>query len=244
VNLNNSVKIGKTNLNFRDIISQFKEIKAKSLSGNIIVQLESNPSWMFSFNLGQLGWISGGISPIDRWQRNLDIVNLELPLDREDRSLLKTNILARQSIAVEVLFDIIQISQCTKNRLSYQLIPIDLSNFKSTSNLPLLEIEPILVEAIQSWQEWGNAGLADYLPSRFPIIQNSAQLSEQTTIDPQQLSQLTTIDNLLEILLSIDGKRSLRNLAIYHRQNLLDFTKLLLPLLKSGSIELSLFAQS
>jgi two-component system, chemotaxis family, response regulator PixG len=233
VNINNSAKIGETNLSFRELISQFKEIKSKSLSGNIIIQLESNPSWMFSFNFGQLGWISGGISPIDRWQRNLDIVNLDLPLDRDENALLKSNILAQQSVAIEALFDIIQICQRTKHRLSYQLIPIDLSNLKLNPNLPLLEIEPILVKAVKSWQEWETAGLANYFPSRFPIIQKSAQLPT-----------VTTIDNLPEILLSIDGKRSLRSLAIYHRQNLLDFANVILPLLKSGSIELALFAQS
>ncbi|WP_310424392.1 response regulator [Chamaesiphon sp. VAR_48_metabat_135_sub] len=187
---------------------------------------------MFSFNLGQLAWISGGIDPIDRWQRNLEIVNLDLSLDRQDRALLKSNIIGQQSVAVEVLFDIIQLCQVTKNRLSYQLISIDLSNLKLNPNLPLLEIEPILIKAIQAWQEWENAGLADYCPSRFPIIQNSVQLSG-----------ITKSDLLSDLLPSIDGKRSLRSLAIHHRQNLLDFTKVLLPLLKSGSIDLSLSAQ-
>jgi two-component system, chemotaxis family, response regulator PixG len=237
-------RINGNNLSFRDLIFLFKEIKAKSLSGNLIVQLASNPSWMFSFNFGQLAWISGGIDSINRWQRNLEIVSLDLPADDRDQILLKSNLLAQRSVALEVLFDIIQICQRTKNKLSYQLIPIDLSNLKSNPNLPLQEIEPILSTAIQSWQEWEKAGLADYFPSRFPTFNNSDRLSEITSLDPAQLSALTTIDNLPEILLSIDGTRSLRNLAIYHRQHLLNFTTVLLPLLKSGSIELSLFASS
>jgi two-component system, chemotaxis family, response regulator PixG len=231
---NNSGEIESSNLSFRDLISQFKEIKSKTLSGNLIVRLENNPNWMFSFNFGRLGWISGGIDPINRWQRNLEIASLDLPLnlatgiDSDNRTLLKSHFLAQKLSVLEVLFDIIQACQHTKNRLSYQLIPIDLSNLKLNPNLPLLEIEPILSQAIQAWQAWENAELADYLPTHFPIIQNSAQLAE-----------IATINNLPDILLSIDGSRSLRTLAIYHRYNLLEFTKILTPLLKSGSIALS-----
>jgi two-component system, chemotaxis family, response regulator PixG len=224
----------RNDLSFRDTIAQLKDIKVKSFSGNLIVQVESAPSWMLSFSLGRLGWISGGIEPIDRWQRNLAIACLDLPLDRlvktnsHEEIFLNSNTLAQQWAAVEVLFDIIQISQRGGNRISYQKIAIEHNNIQSNSSLPLLDIEPILTRAILSWQEWTNAGLANYFPSRFPIVRKS-----------ERLSQLITEHNLQEILLSIDGNRSLRNLAIHHRKHLFDFTKSLLPLLRSGAIVLS-----
>jgi two-component system, chemotaxis family, response regulator PixG len=219
---------------FRDTIAQLKDIKLRSFSGNLIIQLESAPSLMLSFSLGRLGWISGGIEPIDRWQRNLAIACLDLPLDRlvktnsHEEIFLNSNTLAQQWAAVEVLFDIIQISQRGGHRISYQKISIEHNNIQSNSSLPLLDIEPILTRSIRSWQEWTKAGLANYFPSRFPIVRKS-----------DQLSQLVSEHSTQEILLSIDGNRSLRNLAIHHRRHLLDFTKSLLPLLKSGSISLS-----
>jgi two-component system, chemotaxis family, response regulator PixG len=234
VNTNSLGEIDHSDLSFRDLIVQFKDIKAKTLSGHFIIQVGSTPSWMFSFNLGKLSWISGGIDPITRWQRNLDIANLHLSLNlpseigNRNNLLLKSHLLAQQLLAAETLFDIIQLCQQPNHRLSYQLISIDPDNIKLNPNLPLLDIQPILTTAIQSWQAWQTAGLAEYFPSQFLNIHQS-----------EQLSAVINIDNLLELLLSIDGNRSLRNLAIYHRQNLLDFTKVLLPLLKSGTISLS-----
>ena len=227
-------QIDRSNLSFRDLIVEFKNIKAKTLTGHFIIQVGSIPSWMFSFNLGKLSWISGGIDPITRWQRNLDIANLQLslnlPSEVDDRNdlLLNSHLLAQQLLATETLFDIIQLGQANQPQLSFQMISIDPDRIKLNSNLPLIDIQTILTKATQAWQEWQQAGLAAYCPSQFVNIHQS-----------EQLSALMNIDNSLELLLSIDGKKSLRNLAIYHRQNLLDFTKILLPLFQSGTISLS-----
>lgn len=219
----------RNHLSFRDTIEQLKDIKLKSFSGNLIIKVESAPDWMLSFSVGRLGWISGGIEPIDRWQRNLAIACLDLPLDRlvktnsQEEIFLNSNILAQEWVSIEVLFDIIQLNQRGGNRISCHKIPIEHNNIKSNSSLPLLDIESVLTRAILAWQAWSNAGLANYFPSRFPFVRES---------------ELVTDDKLREILLSIDGNRTLRNLAIHHHQHLLGFTKSLLPLLKSGVISL------
>ncbi len=224
---------------FRDIIEQLKDIKLRSFSGNLIIQVESAPSWMLSFSLGRLGWISGGIEPIDRWQRNLAIACLDLPLDRlvktnsHEEIFLNSNTLAQQWAAIEVLFDIIQISQRGGHQIYYQKISIEHNNIQSNSSLPLLDIEPILTRAIRSWQQWTITGLGNYFPSRFPIVRRSAHFD-----------RLIVDHNLQEVLRSFDGNRTLRSLAIHHRQHLLDFTVGLLPLLKSGAIALSIKPKS
>ena len=234
MNSNDLEQIDRSNLSFRDLIFEFKQIKAKTLSGHFIIQVGSIPSWMFSFNLGKLSWISGGIDPMTRWQRNLDIANLQLSLnlpsevDNRNDTLLNSHLLAQQLLATETLFDIIQLCQVNQPQLSFQMILIDPDQIKLNPNLPLVDIQDILTKATQAWQEWQQAGLAAYFPSQFVNIHQS-----------EQLSALMNIDNSLELLLSIDGKKSLRNLAIYHRQNLLDFTKVLLPLFQSETISLS-----
>ncbi len=231
--MNSLREIVENDLSLRYLTAQFTAIEADKLSGHLIIQIESTPSWLFSFYLGKLSWINGGSDPLNRWQRNLENINSNcsfIEIGGNNKTTFNTHIVPQQSLVLEVLFDIIQNSQYPKNRLSHQMILIDTSNIKSNLNLPFLNIASILAQAIKSWQAWENAGLADYFPDRFPTIQDAAQLS-----------QYTAIGNLSEILLSIDGNRSLRSLAIDHRQDLLDFTKSILPLLTSGAISFTLF---
>jgi hypothetical protein len=262
VSINRLEKVDRHQLKFRDLINLFKDIKLKSFSGNAIVQIDSEPSRMFSFNLGSLAGVSGGIDPLTRWQRNLELANLKLSLPAKSVSapgkiLIKSYLLAQKLATIEVLFDLIQICQCTDSHLSYQLIEIDPSQFKLNPNLPLLDLQPLLVTAIESWREWSEAGLSEYFPSRFPTIvsvgggfavRNSRLTPTAETspleIDAPELPTFANIDNLAAILKSIDGNKSLRNLAIDRQQSLLNFTKNILPILRSGSINLCLFPQS
>ena len=239
-----------TNISFKDLIIQLKNIKSQSFSGNLIVKVETHPTWIFSFRLGRLGWVDGGIEPISCWQRNLSLAQLTLPPERLAevnnplKSSLDSNILAellvsesidRQQCAelvgrmtIENLFDVIQFSQHSGNRLSYKLTQTGAGNTQLNLVLPLLEIEPILTRAIQTWQEWSNVGLAAYAPSLFAIVSPSLDMA-----------QLTGNPNLHQTVVAIDGNRSLRSLAANSRQSPLNFTSTLLPLLRSGFINLS-----
>ncbi len=238
-----------TDLSFKDLIIQIKNIREQSFSGNLIIKVDDNPSWKLSFRMGRLGWIGGGIEPTNRWQRNLVLTQLDLPPDKlaqvnNPKTSIDSHLLAelltnesidRQKAAelvgkmtIECLFDIIQFSQHNGNRLACQIIKTGADNPQLNLALPLLEIEPILSKSIQMWQEWSNAGLAAYAPSLFPIIAKSVDISRSVD-DP----------NLQQVVAAIDGNRTLRSLAINHRQSLLKFTTILLPLLRSGFITLS-----
>ncbi len=242
-------------LSFKDLILKLKEIKIQSFSGNLIVKVDADLSWSFSFRMGRIGWVGGGVEPINCWQRNLTLAQLDLPADKlaevnnPNRSTLDSNILAELLVAelidrqkcadlvtrmtVENLFDIIQFSQRSGNRLSYQLMQTGAGNSQLNLVLPLLEIEPILTKTIQTWQEWSNVGLAAYAPSLFAIVSPSLDLSK-----------LADNPTLHQIVQAIDGNRSLRSLAVRHRQSAINFTSLLLPLLRSGFINLSSQSQS
>ena len=237
-------------LSFKDLIIQLKDIKSQSFSGNLVVKVETNLSWIFSFRLGRLGWATGGVEPISCWQRNLTLARLDLPsaklaeINNPNKTVLDSHVLAellveesidRQKCAelvarmtIESLFDIIQFSQHSGNRLSYQLTQTGAGNAQLNLVLPLLEIEPILTKSIQTWQEWSNVGLAAYAPSLFAIVSKSLDVA-----------QLADNPDLHHTVLSIDGNRSLRSLAVNNRQTILNFTSTLLPLLRSGFINLS-----
>jgi two-component system, chemotaxis family, response regulator PixG len=239
-----------TSISFKDLIIQLKNIKSQSFSGNLVIKVEKYPSWTFSFRLGRFGWVDGGIEPIGCWQRNLNLANLNLPpeklaeVNNPHKTILDSNILAgllveelidRQQcaelvgrMAIESLFDVIQFSQHSGNRLSYQLTQTGAGNAQLNLVLPLLEVEPILTRSIQIWQEWSNVGLAAYAPSLFALV--------STSLD---LNQLASNPDLHHTVLAIDGNRSLRSLAANSRQSVINFTSTLLPLLRSGFINLS-----
>jgi two-component system, chemotaxis family, response regulator PixG len=237
-------------LSFKDLIVELKNIKNQSFSGNLVVRVDTNLSWSFSFRLGRLGWVEGGIDAVSCWQRNLALAQLNLPSEKlaeinnpYKRSidshtlaeLLVEESIDRQTCAVlvarmvtENLFDIIQFSQQSGNRLSYKITATGAGNSQLNLILPLLEIEPILTKSIQTWQEWSNAGLAVYAPSLFPVIFKSTEVSRLLDGSP-----------LHHTVLAIDGNRSLRTLAANNRQSVLELTSSLLPLFRAGFITLA-----
>jgi two-component system, chemotaxis family, response regulator PixG len=219
---------------FKESIAEFNHIRTNSLSGNLVIEVAGTPSWMLCFSSGRLAGISGGIDAIERWERNLALASLNVPLDRLVKSIdrqeifLNSNKIAQECAIKEVLFDIIQFSQLNGDRLSYRFIPITFKNTQIKSAIPLLEIQPLLSVAIQAWQEWEKHGLTGYAPSFFPTIEK-----------PERISELDLDKDLQYLLSSIDGERSLRTLAIHHQKNLIEIAIPLLPLLRSGTIILS-----
>jgi two-component system, chemotaxis family, response regulator PixG len=239
-----------TELSFKDLIFCLKDIREKSFSGNLTVKVETAPSWVLSFRAGRLGWVGGGIEPVNRWQRNLALAKLNLPPERlaeiynPQKTILDANTLAQLfteelidrnqcgeligRMIVESLFDIIQFSQHSGNRLAYHLASTSADRGQINLLMPVLEIEPILTRAIQAWQEWGTAGLAVYAPSLFLHFSQS-----------EETDAILTTYHLQQSVMAIDGNRTLRSLAINNRQSLLEFTSSLLPLLRPGFITLS-----
>jgi two-component system, chemotaxis family, response regulator PixG len=235
---------------FKDLIIQLKNIKAHSLSGNLVVKVDPNLIWTLSFRSGRLGWVNGGVDAIDCWQRNLTLAQLEIPLNKLAdinnptsrpldshtlADLLVEKLIDREKCAdivtgmtIEGLFDIIQFSQYSGNRLAYKFIETGAGNAELNLVLPLLEIELILTKSIQAWQEWSKEGLAVYAPSLFPIMSKSRE----------EISQLLGKSDLYHIVLAIDGNRSIRRLAANDRQSIIDFTTTLLPLFRAGFISL------
>ena len=230
-----SKKVTQNQISFKSLIAQFQEIKQHTFSGNLIIHIESTPRWVFSFSLGQLVGISGGIDPVNRWQRNLGVARLDLTLDRLVRpnirgeQFLNSNILTQQAVIVEVLFDIIQFSQRNGDRLNIQLIAINSNKTTTNSRLPLIDIEVVLGKAIRAWKNWLQAGFDRYIPSHFPIIAQGSPMAN---------------DELNSIISGIDGNQSLRSLAIENQQYLLTFTKTLSPLIETGAVILSPYPKS
>jgi two-component system, chemotaxis family, response regulator PixG len=228
-----------TNIKFKDLITGFNQIRTGSVSGNLIVDIADTSSWMFYFSAGLLAGVSGGIDAIDRWKRNLALASLNMPLDRLVKSqnsqeiFLNSNKIAQVYVIQEILFDIIQFSQSKGDRLSYRFIPVTVKNTQTQSVLPLLEIQPILATTIQLWQKWDQQGLTAYSPSLFLTIR-----------DAIPMANFEEHKNIQLLIDSIDGTKSLRSIAINHQKNLIDIAAALLPLMRQGTISLSLLKQT
>jgi two-component system, chemotaxis family, response regulator PixG len=220
------------NVTFKDLITEFNQIRTEAFSGNLIVRVEHVPSWMLCFTAGRLAGVSGGIDAIERWRRNLALAaqsEQTATADNRQEVLLNANKLAQECAVKEVLFDIIQFSQNQGDRLCYQLISVNNNNNHVKSVLPLLELQAILTETIQTWQEWKKCGLASYAPSLVPVIDKSAQISAAVADNP----------DLQALISGIDGRKTLRSLAIDRHRKLIDVGASLLPLLISKLITLS-----
>ena len=197
-----------------------------------------------------MGWASGGVDLLDCWQRHLALAQLDIPLNKLAdinnpvekpldshtlASLLTDELIDRQKCAdlvtgmtVECLFDIIQFSQHSGNRLFYKATETGAGNAELNLVLPVLEIEPILTKSIQTWQEWSKLELGVYAPSLFPMIAKSSE----------EIAKVLDGSDLYHTVLAIDGNRSIRRLAANNRQSVADFTTTLLPLFRSGFISL------
>ena len=237
-----------TNISLKELFAQLQEFKQASFSGSLYIKIDNNQSWIFFFRLGHLS-LSGGSHSVKQWCRHLKLFcpnsnNAQfqsLALEKNLRQqydilikLLNQGSLERQQLAeaithinIEILFDLIQFGQIGGSSLSSKVIPDD-PNSKFISLLPLVEIAPILKQAVQTWQKWQNEGLETYSPNLFPIIKKPDILQAQNLSSTQK-----------SIISLINGIQSLRDLAVERDLEIVSLTKSLLPLVELGAIDLS-----
>jgi chemotaxis family two-component system response regulator PixG len=123
-----------------------------------------------------------------------------------------------RSVLTEILFDVTQMGEVvylikTEPLLSKQLV--------------LIDAEQVIVETWKMWQVWQGAQLADRSPNLAPVIKQKAQLQANTS--PK------TYEVLFKLL---DGDRTLRELAIQMKKDILQITRSLMPYIQLGFVEL------
>ncbi|MDJ0535227.1 MAG: response regulator [Xenococcaceae cyanobacterium MO_207.B15] len=225
------------------------EIKRKSLSGSLKVHTNSGLRWILNYRVGRLSWFTGGSNFQERWQRYMDLFcpNIQDPkfkeitsgysLDKECNVLLQlqgNKFLNRkqltslmESVAQEILFDVIQYTQNTSKTVSYELNPNDPGS-KLGLLLPLTDIEPTLQASIKAWENWQNAGLSSYSPNLFPVIQQ-----------PQILEKYTSKSSFNKISSLIDGTLSLRGLAAKSNWDLVKLTQYIVKMVELDAIAIT-----
>jgi chemotaxis family two-component system response regulator PixG len=125
-----------------------------------------------------------------------------------------------QNVLAEILFDIVQ-SGNTQHELHRQ-------ERSEPRILPVVDtIEQLITQTKKQWETWLNAELEAYFPDSIPIIKQPEAM--RTTLSPQAYQGLTVL---------LDGKQSLRDIAIRTQRDIFQFTQALKPYIEAGWIEL------
>ncbi|KAM3114786.1 response regulator [Phormidesmis sp. 146-33] len=205
----------------------------------------SAQQWSLYLYMGRLVWASGGPHPRRRWQRYLTqhtqvspgvstsvraVDNCEHCQDYHTLAMLvkRQQITPEQAVAIirstvaEVLFDIIQ-----QEETKPVTFKSDAEDVLDTS-LALLNAEQLLLEIQQNWNAWRTLGLADHSPNLAPVLRNAEQLQQYTS------------EKVYKTLVSfVDGRRTLRDLSVLMKQDLLQLTRVLVPLYRKGLVALT-----
>ncbi|NET33124.1 MAG: response regulator [Cyanothece sp. SIO1E1] len=224
----------------------FSTWKQSHFSGQLVLTGNQGQAWIFYLYMGRILYATGGIHPVRRWRRQLaahcpQVLLRNSWLRQELASAVATPALSWEyqllckwveeqlitraqvgeiirSIVIEVLFDLAQATQVTyKTKLNKECL----------TQLILLDVEQAVAAAQQLWKAWQAAKVADRSPNRAPIIKNPDQLQQCV---PANLYR--TLSHLL------DGKSTLRDLAIKTKRDVVELTRSLLPHMQLGLIGL------
>lgn len=227
----------------------FNTLKKHQFSGELLLIYPGRAEWRFYIYLGRIIYGSGGEHSVRRWRRNLTAYIPEIAgdhkyLEQEIRSITpetvkfcweyellrrwlldgKTNreqaIKMVNGIITEIFFDLNQASEITFHLNSEKGIPISEQMF-------LIDANQVIVPAWRQWQSWINAKLGDRSPNKAAIIKQEDLLKQKTT--PKTYLAFTKL---------LNGRNTLRDLALSFKRDLTQLANLLLPYIQQGYIEL------
>ncbi len=221
--------------------NEFAALKQSQFTGQLLVKAQGDIEWVFYLYLGRLLYATGGTHPVQRWQRNVStycpqIVRFseEMPASTDspaeyqllnlwlDRKQITREQVAQviRAIVQEVLFDSMQAKQ-----VKYQIEP---KETLSAAQLLLIDADGATAAARQTWQIWQSAKFTEISPNQAPIIKR-----------PEDLQQKVSVAAYRQLTVLLDGERSLRDLALQMKRQVVEVTSSLLPYIQSGVIELT-----
>lgn len=230
------------------IIESLRSID-KLFKGSLIIEANNTLKWKLYFRLGRLSWVTGGTNYSERLQRHLAIscpnittkqlkkISSEHKLYQEQKllvslqgqGLITRNQMASlmENIAIEVLFDAIQQGKINRDSISCKKNPQEENN-NLLLLLPFLNVEVVLTKVRKEWEQWQNAGLANYSPNSYPVVKDSQLLKNPDL----QASAWQIID-------CIDGTKTLRDIAMSTTKNVIEVSNCCVSLVQLGAIKFS-----
>ncbi|MEH2054256.1 response regulator [Nostoc sp.] len=227
-----------------NLVNEFKTCTQLQYNGKLSIKSSKGSQWTFYYRLGRIVWATGGTHPFRRWRRHIaqncpqiDVDKLQLrvqdlSIDYWDYKLIEV-FYKKQKIQRE------QIQSIAENTIAELLFDLALQgNFASISCSRSQEViletpmsftsaEMSVKHMQDSWKIWSEAGLANFSPDLAPILRR-----------PEQLEQMVSPSVYKNFVNLINGKFTLRDLAMKMKQSVLPLTRSLLPYILKGIIEL------
>ncbi len=219
-------------------------------TGILTTTTKKGQFWKIYLYLGQLLWTESTIHRNRFWQRNLtklcpkltstyhefNTINNNYISDYYLINVLRDNkLVCREKILelikrniLDIFFEILQYEATDRATFFVKTYP-PLFFLKSGFNLSLssLPIFPLLEQAETNWINWKNKGLASCSPNLAPLLKQAQELEKQ-------LSPII-FQNMLRLL---DGKNTLRDLAIKMDKDVLEIALGLVPYFFKGYVRL------
>lgn len=222
-------------------------LKRLRFSGELVLTPLQGEAWSFYLSQGSIMYATGGTHLMRRWQRNLatqcpQVCNQnsvwQRDLARISATAFKTcwqyqllclwvqeqKITPEQAaqlthaVVIEVLFDIAQ-----ARRANYQIK----QNNSLATQLAVVDVDKAIAEVEKLWRIWHNEPVAEYSPNHAPIIKHPHYLKERTSAPVYQT-----------LIYLLNGRRTLRDVAVLMKRDVLQVTRSLLPFIKLGFVEL------
>ena len=225
-----------------DLDRRIKYGKERRFTGVLSIAAESKSLWHLYFLVGEIVWASSRIHTKRRWQRQLlqhcpDLIKQNCSSDITYNSLAKLVIHKKfsrerfsklvEGCIAEILFDIVQQGtlqfQTSRKLLTSKATPRDAAKFPCIS----LQCLQVWGKVQEDWKIWEQANLIDILPNQAPIIVQSNNLRERTSL---------TVFRALTGL--VDGQQTLRDLALRVNQPLAPLTLSILPHIRKDFIRM------
>ena len=133
-----------------------------------------------------------------------------------------------ENLTQEIFFDLLQKEH--NNSLSYDIQTTSahyLLKAGFSLSLAFIDLEQMLIKSQQAWSAWNDKGLASCSPHHAPLLQKQQELQQQV---PDII-----FSNMSRLL---DGKQTLRDLAIKMDKSVLDVTCGIVPYFLKGYLRL------
>ena len=237
------------------LIKNLASFKEEKFTGVVTITSSRDRQWKVYFYLGMLLWTEGGSHTFRFWQRTFKRlcpetrmeyfdqhnIHSQYPCDYHLVNTLLQKKLAHRELIInlieqrirEVFFDILQeeyLRKQNQEQLTISSNHLSAHNLlKSGFNLSLSPLDTLVLlsNSQEEWENWLGKGLASCSPNRAPILKDDEELR----------SQVPTIifQNMVRLL---NGKNTLRDLAIPMNKNVFDVTCGLVPYFFKGYIKL------
>ncbi|MEH2320071.1 response regulator [Nostoc sp.] len=227
-----------------NLVNEFQTCTQLQYNGKLNIKSSKGSQWTFYYRLGRIVWATGGTHPFRRWRRHIaqncpqiDVDKLQvrlqdLSIDYWDYRLLEI-LYKRQKIQRE------QINSIVDNTIAELLFDVAMQgNFASIScnrsqevileaPMSFTSTEMSVKQMQDSWKIWSEAGLANFSPDLAPFLRR-----------PEILQQMVSASVYKNFVNLINGKFTLRDLAVKMKQGVMPLTRSLLPYILKGIIEL------